>query len=230
MANMADGPGPNVLNMLGGSHYLQAEVDENLAAGVALTKIYGPFFYYNNKLPPGTANLHDLLFADAIAQAKAEQAAWPYTWFVNTGDGTYAQESGRATVSGTLAITDPGAPSASPGNTPISQTVDAVRGVWNYSMMGATTWTVNFTLTNAPTAGSMARFYLALASSDGANLTVTVNGTSIGAFGPGNPTDSVVRLGSHGAFWDDSLIFNSNLLKAGANTLTIKDSSAGGTL
>jgi hypothetical protein len=107
---------------------------------------------------------------------------------------------------------------------------DEYSTVWNYSMMGATTWTVNFTLTNAPTAGSMARFYLALASSDGANLTVAVNGTSIGAFGPGNPTDSVVRLGSHGAFWDDSLIFNSNLLKAGANTLTIKDSSAGGTL
>jgi rhamnogalacturonan endolyase len=352
MANMADGPGPNVLNMLGGSHYLQAEIDENIAAGVALTKIYGPFFYYNNKLPPATANLHNLLFADAIAQAKAEQAAWPYTWFVNTGDGTYVQESGRATVSGTFAITDPGAPSASSANmwiglapddgvdpqdqfftyqfwvrtgadgsftiphvlpgtyalfafgpgdggsfksatdytvtagqklslgtvswTPprtastvweigvpdrdsheflngpynysiwptsyvtyaanfgngVTYTVgtDDYSTVWNYSMMGDTTWTVNFTMTSAPTAGTMARFYLALASSDGANMTVKVNGTSIGAFSPGNPTDSVVRLGSHGAFWDDSLIFNSNLLKAGANTLTIEDSSATGTV
>ena len=81
-----------------------------------------------------------------------------------------------------------------------------------------------------PTAGSMARFYLALASSDGTNLSVSVNGTSIGAFAPGNTTDSVVRLGSHGAFWDTQLLFDSNLLKAGANTLTIKDSSAGGTI
>jgi rhamnogalacturonan endolyase len=352
MSNIADGPGPNVLNMLGGSHYLQAEVDENIAAGVDLTKIYGPFFYYANKVAPGTPNLHDVLFADAIAQAKAEQAAWPYTWFQNTGDGTYVQESGRATVSGTFAITDPGAPTASPagmwiglapddGVDPQNQfftyqfwvktgadgsftiphvlpgtyalfafgpgaagsfksatdyTVTAGQALalgtvswtpprtaatvweigvpdrdshefvsgpyayslwptsyvnyaakfgngvmytvgtddyataWNYSMMGATTWTVNFTLGSAPTAGSMARFYLALASSDGTNMTVSVNGTSIGAFQPGNSTDSVVRLGSHGAFWDTQLLFDGSLLKAGANTLTIKDSSTGGTV
>jgi rhamnogalacturonan endolyase len=352
MGNIANGPGPNLLNMLGGSHYLQAEVDESIAAGVALTKIYGPFFYYNNQLPAGTANLHNVLFADAIAQAKAEQAAWPYTWFKNTGDGTYVQESGRATVSGTFAITDPGAPDASPAGmwiglapddgvdpedqfftyefwvktgaggsftiphvipgtyalwafgpgaagtfknaTDITVTAGETRSlgtvswtppraastvweigvpdrdshefvsgpydyslwatsyvnyaarfgkgvdytvgtddystVWNYSMMGATTWTVNFTLANAPTAGSQGRFYLALASSDGANLTVALNGTSIGAFAPGNPTDSVVRLGSHGAFWDTQLLFNASLLKTGANTLTIKDSSTGGTV
>jgi rhamnogalacturonan endolyase len=351
MANMADGPGPNVLNMLGGSHYLQAEIDENIAAGVALTKIYGPFFYYNNKLPPGTSNLHDLLFADAIAQAHAEQAAWPYTWFVNTGDGTYVQENGRATVSGTFAIADPGAPTASPANmwiglapddgvdpqnqfftyqfwvrtgadgsftiphvlpgtyalwafgpgdagtfknapdvtvtagqtlnlgtvswTPprtastvweigvpdrdshefmngtyayslwptsyvtyasafgagVTYTVgtDDYSKVWNYSMVGAGRWTVNFTMATAPAAGNMARFYLALASNDGDNLTVDVNGTSIGAFDPpGNQSDAVVRLGSHGAFWDASIVFAASALKAGANTLTI--TSTGGTL
>jgi rhamnogalacturonan endolyase len=352
MSNMANGPGPNVLNMLGGSHYLQAEVDEDIAAGVDLTKIYGPFFYYVNKVAPGTANLHSVLFADAIAQAHAEQAAWPYPWFKNTGDGTYVQESGRATVSGTFAITDPGAPNASPGNMwiglasddgvdpqnqfftyqfwvrtaadgtftiphvlpgtyalwafgpgaagtfknatdvtvtagqslalgtiswtpprtastvweigvpdrdshefvngPLSYSLwatsyvsyaanfgngvtytagtDDYSKVWNYSMMGATTWTVKFTLASAPTAGTMGRFYLALASSDDAKLTVSVNGTSIGTFQPGNATDSVVRLGSHGAFYDTSLLFDANLLKAGANTLTIKDSTANATL
>jgi hypothetical protein len=102
--------------------------------------------------------------------------------------------------------------------------------VWNYSMMGATTWTVNFTLANAPTAGSQARVYFALASSDGANLSVSLNGTSIGAFAPGDATDSVVRLGSHGAFWDTQLVFKADLLKAGANTLTVTDSSTSGTL
>ena len=352
MGNIADGPGPNLLNMLGSSHYLQAEVDESTAAGVALSKVYGPFFYYNNKVPVGSANLHDVLFADAIAQAKAEQTAWPYTWFVNTGEGNYVDESGRGTVRGTFAITDPGATNASPagmwiGLTPddgvdpesqfftyqfwvktgadgsftiphviagtyalwafgpgaagtfknptditvaAGQTVNLgtvswtpprtaatvweigvpdrdshefVNGpydyslwatsyvnyssqfgngvdytvgkgdystVWNYSMMGAQTWTVDFTLANAPTMGSRGRFYVALASSDGANLTVSVNGTSIGSFQPGNPTDSVVRLGSQGAFWDTQLLFDANLLKAGANTLTIRDSSAGATL
>jgi rhamnogalacturonan endolyase len=352
MSHMAVGPGPNVLNMLGGNHYLQAEVAETIASGVDLTKIYGPFFYYVNRVPTGTPNAHDVLFADAIAQAKAEQAAWPYTWFQNTGDGTYLQESGRAMVSGTLAISDPGAPGASaagmwvglapddgvdpqyqfftyqfwvktaadgsftiphvlpgtyafyafgPGSAgsfknPTDVTVTAGQSlnlgklsftpprtastlweigvpdrdsheflngpydyslwatsyvnyarqfgkgvdytvgtddysqVWNYSMMGSTTWTVNFTLAKAATAGSQGRFYLALASSDGAYLTVKVNGTSIGAFAPGDATDSVVRLGSHGAFWDTQLLFNANLLKAGTNTLTITDSRAGGTV
>ena len=107
--------GPDLLNMLGGSHYEGAEASETIAAGTDLSKIYGPFFYYNNKVAAGTANGNDVMFADAIAQAKAEQAAWPYTWFVNPtgGDGNYAQESGRGTVTGTLTISDPGAPNAS---------------------------------------------------------------------------------------------------------------------
>ena len=109
--------GPDLLNMLGGSHYEGAEASESIPAGTQLSKVYGPFFYYNNKVAAGTPNGHDVLFADAIAQAKAEQAAWPYTWFVNPagGDGDYAQESGRATVTGTLTISDTGAPNASPG-------------------------------------------------------------------------------------------------------------------
>ena len=107
--------GPDLLNMLGGSHYEGAEASETIAAGTDLSKVYGPFFYYNNKVAAGTANGNDVMFADAIAQAKAEQAAWPYTWFVNPtgGDGNYAQESGRGTVTGTLTISDPGAPNAS---------------------------------------------------------------------------------------------------------------------
>ena len=353
MGNIAVGPGPNVLNMVGGSHYLpDSELAETVAAGATASKVFGPFFYYNNKVPAGTANAHDVLFADAIAQAKAEQAAWPYTWFKNTGDGTYVQENGRATVAGIFAITDPGAPKASPAGmwiglspdngvdpqyqfftyqfwvktaadgsftiphvlpgtyalwgfgpgaagtfknatdvtvtagqslnlgtvswTPprtaatvweigvpdrdsheflngsynyslwqtsyvnyaanfgngVNYTVgtDDYSKVWNYSMMGTATWTVSFTLANAPTAGGQGRFYLALASSDGANMSVGLNGTSIGTFSPANATDSVVRLGSHGAFWDTQLLFDANLLKAGANTLTIKDSSSAGTV
>ncbi len=110
--------GPDLLNMLGGSHYEGAEASESIAAGTELSKVYGPFFYYNNKVAAGTANGNDVLFADAIAQAKAEQKAWPYTWFVNPtgGDGNYVQESGRSTVAGTLTIADPGAPSASPAD------------------------------------------------------------------------------------------------------------------
>jgi rhamnogalacturonan endolyase len=102
--------GPTMLNMFGGSHYDMGN-DENVPAGTSVRKIYGPFFYYINKVPITTPDFHNVLFSDAIAQSKAEQGAWPYTWFKDTG---YVQESGRSTVSGTLAITDPGAPNASP--------------------------------------------------------------------------------------------------------------------
>jgi rhamnogalacturonan endolyase len=110
--------GPDLLNMLGGSHYEGAEASESIPAGTELSKVYGPFFYYNNSVPAGTANAGTVLFADAIAQAKAEQDAWPYSWFVNPtgGDGNYLQESGRGTVTGTLTIADTGAPNASAGD------------------------------------------------------------------------------------------------------------------
>ena len=110
--------GPDLLNMLGGSHYEGDENAETIASGTELSKVYGPFFYYNNSVPAGTANAGTVMFADAIAQAQAEQAAWPYSWFVNPtgGDGNYVPESGRGTVTGTLTIADTGAPNASAGD------------------------------------------------------------------------------------------------------------------
>ena len=344
--------GPTMLNMLGGSHYGMGNA-EAIAAGALVRKVYGPWFYYVNKVPAGTADFHNALFADAIAQAKAEQAAWPYTWFKDTG---YVPETGRGTVSGTFSINDPGAPNASPAGMWIglapdngvdfqfqfftyqfwvktasdgSFTIPHVRPgsyalyafgpgaagtfkktgvavtagqkldlgtvswtpartaatvweigvpdrdsheflngdslypywatsyvdyptefpkgitytagvddwskVWNFALMNDVNnaWatnppnTVNFTLPKAPTAGTQARFYLALASSFASGLSVAVNGTSIGNISPGNPSDAMVRLGSHGAFWDGQILFNANLLKAGANTLTIGQTKSG---
>jgi rhamnogalacturonan endolyase len=354
--------GPDLLNMLGGSHYEGAEASESIPAGTQLSKVYGPFFYYNNSVPAGTANAGTVLFADAIAQAKAEQAAWPYSWFVNPtgGDGDYVQESGRGTVTGTLAIADTGAPNASPGDmwiglapddgidpqaqfftyqywvktgcdgsftiphivpgtyalwafgrgaagtfttatgkipnssilTPFTkptasltvaagpaqnlgtvtitpprtaatvweigapdrdsheflngainytnwatsyETYAANFGngvtytagtdyskVWNYSDMDTAPWTVNFTMAAAPT--GQARLYVALAANSGGSLSVTVNGTSVGSLSPQNTSDAVTRLGSHGYYWDGQLVFAATSLKAGANTLVIKNS------
>ena len=48
-------------------------------------------------------------FKDALAQAEAENAAWPYNWFKLGG---YVPESGRGTVTGKLAIADPGNPAS----------------------------------------------------------------------------------------------------------------------
>jgi rhamnogalacturonan endolyase len=94
--------------------------------------------------------------------------------------------------------------------------------VWNYSDMDTSPWTVNFTMATAST--GQARFYVALAANEGGSLTVTVNGTQVGTLAPQNQSDAVTRLGSHGYFWDGELVFNANVLKAGANTLTIKGS------
>jgi rhamnogalacturonan endolyase len=336
--------GPTMLNMFGGSHYDMGN-DENVPAGTSVRKIYGPFFYYVNKVPITTPDFHNVLFNDAIAQSKAEQSAWPYTWFKDTG---YVQESGRSTVSGTFAITDPGAPNALPAGmwiglapangtdfqfqfftyefwtktgangaftiphvipgtyslyafgpggpgtfkkTPITVTAgqplnlgtvswtpprtaatiweigvpdrdsheflygDSLYGYWetayinypkefpngitytvgtdnysknwNWAIMNAQTWKVNFNLPKAPT-GTKAGFYLALASNDGSHLTLSANGTQIAAVNPTNTSDAVVRLGSHGAFWDTSIVFSAAALKAGANTLSI--SQSGGTV
>jgi rhamnogalacturonan endolyase len=347
--------GVAMLNMFGGSHYGMGN-SEIVAAGATMRKIYGPFFYYFNQgVGAGfiDTNINDpstqakalaqanSLFLDAQAQSAAEQSAWPYTWFPDTG---YKQESGRGTVTGTFAISDTGAPNASPANmwiglapddggvsfqeqfftyqfwvktgaggaftiphvlpgtynlwafgpgdvgtfenaTPITVTAgqslnlgtvtwtpprtastiwqigipdrdsheflngdslymywptswvnyaaDFGTGItytvgtddyatkWNYSMMNAQTWKVNFTLPKAPTAGTNGRLYVGLASSDGSNPQFSLNGTTIGNLTPGFTSDAVTRLGSHGAFWDTAVVFNANLLKAGANTLTI---------
>ena len=342
---------PVLLNMLGGQHYGMGDADD-VAQGETFRKIFGPFLIYVNKVASGTANAPAALFADANAQALAEQAAWPYPWFKDTG---YVLAAGRGTVTGTFTIADPGAPNASPagmwiglapdngtdfqfqaktyqfwtktaqdgsftipkvipgtyalyafgpgapgtfkktsvavsaGKTldlgtvtwtpprtaatvweigtpdrdsheflngdslyaywPTSYTLypkefpngvtfttgkDSAAKVWNYSLMNDSAagwapipaWNVDITLPNAPT-GSQARFYLGLASSYSSHLTVAVNGTQIASFYPGNASDAVVRLGSHGAFWDTSLVFSPSLLKAGANVLSIAQIKSG---
>lgn len=101
--------GPTLLNMLGGGHYGMGG-DWSMDAGQAFTKLYGPFLVYVNQVPSGTANAPIALWKDAVAQAKAEQAAWPYAWFK---DSAYVNASGRGSVSGTIRITDPGS-TASP--------------------------------------------------------------------------------------------------------------------
>jgi rhamnogalacturonan endolyase len=112
---------------------------------------------------------------------------------------------------------------------------DSWSKVWNWSLMNdgskgwatSVPWTVDFNLPKAPTTGTQGRFYLALASSYSSQLAVSLNGTDIGNFSPGNASDAVVRLGSHGAFWDTQILFAANLLKAGANTLSIGETKAG---
>jgi hypothetical protein len=97
-------------NPFNGGHYGFTS-DLAFAAGETWQKVYGPYFIYFNKVPAGTANPQDVLFADAQAQVAAEQGAWPYTWFTNPA---YVQQSGRGTVTGRMVINDTGNPNASP--------------------------------------------------------------------------------------------------------------------
>lgn len=99
---------PVLLNMLGGTHYGMGD-QTSVAAGEDWQKTYGPFLIYCNKVDAGTPNAPKALWEDAKAQAKAEQGAWPYAWYTNP---SYAQESGRSTVTGKLVINDSGNPSA----------------------------------------------------------------------------------------------------------------------
>jgi len=108
--------GTTVLNMLNGFHYGSGTNDSNWAAGEVWTKVYGPYFIYCNNITntitdPTQASSN--LFADAQAQAAAEQPAWPYSWFTNAN---YALASNRGAVTGQIVINDSGNPNASASN------------------------------------------------------------------------------------------------------------------
>ena len=114
--------GNTLLDMVGGGHY-GFGLSQNIPAGTFASKTFGPAFIYANQYTGSSGDPVSLkartLFADAQAQAAAEQSAWPYTWFspqpVSGGSGTvYPQSSGRGTVSGTFAINDAYNPGASP--------------------------------------------------------------------------------------------------------------------
>jgi rhamnogalacturonan endolyase len=116
--------GNTLLDMFGGGHY-GFGLSQDQPAGTFTSKTFGPAFIYANQYTGTATNVSiyaQALFADAQAQAQAEQSAWPYAWFnpqpESTGSGTtvsaYPQASGRASVSGTVAINDAFNPSASP--------------------------------------------------------------------------------------------------------------------
>lgn len=88
---------PTVLNYWKSSHYGGATltVDE----GEEWEKVVGPFLIYAN-----TGNSPDEMYQDAKAQAVTEAAKWPFSWV----DGVdYPGSEQRATVKGTLVLSDP---------------------------------------------------------------------------------------------------------------------------
>jgi rhamnogalacturonan endolyase len=127
--NADDNPVPIILDYWKGSHYGR-NTTCNIAAGEEWSKVVGPIFVYCNSLAnpekPSQADLDTLaatagnptipaawtnnanaLFNDALAQAKKENAAWPYDW-VNGVD--YPHLSERGNVTGQLVLNDSLAP------------------------------------------------------------------------------------------------------------------------
>jgi fibronectin type 3 domain-containing protein len=104
--------GTTILNMHNGSHY-GGGTDASWGTGEVWNKVYGPYFIYCNNVAntiTDRTQASSALYADAMAQAAAEQTAWPYYWFTNSG---YAPASGRGAIQGTMAIADSGNPNAS---------------------------------------------------------------------------------------------------------------------
>ncbi len=121
-------------NPFNGGHY-GFTADLTFTAGETWTRVYGPFLVYLNKVAPGTPNAPAALFADAQAQAAAEQGAWPYSWFQNPA---YVQASGRGAVTGRIVINDAGNPFASPAGlwVGIAQTPPSTIGNSDFQLFG----------------------------------------------------------------------------------------------
>ncbi|WP_345715176.1 polysaccharide lyase family protein [Luteolibacter yonseiensis] len=92
--DVGNGGLPTLLNMWHGSHYGGTVL--SLARGEKWSKVIGPFAIHFNKGadPAG-------LWAAALAEAKVERAAWPYSWVKMT---EYPAASGRGGVSGKIRI------------------------------------------------------------------------------------------------------------------------------
>jgi rhamnogalacturonan endolyase len=108
--------GTTILNVTRGSHY-GGGTDSSWAAAEVWTHVFGPYFIYCNNITntiTGTNQPAQALYADALAQAAAEETAWPYSWFTNVPD--YSPASNRGTVTGQILISDAYNPNASESN------------------------------------------------------------------------------------------------------------------
>ena len=99
--NALDAPAPpTLLNYWRGSHYGGSIC--NIGTNDAWTKVIGPFLIYCN-----SANDHDAMWHDALAEAGKESKAWPFDWVQGVD---YPHKNERATVTGKIILNDPQAP------------------------------------------------------------------------------------------------------------------------
>ena len=124
-----------LLMHFGRNHFGGSGTD--LVAGEAYRKMFGPFLLYCNSTT-ATTNAGDVLWADAKAQAAAEQAAWPYAWLDNAD---HPGPAGRGTATGRFVITDPLKPSVNATGAWIGLAApEAVAGNWQRQSKGYQYW------------------------------------------------------------------------------------------
>ena len=93
-------------------------------------------------------------------------------------------------------------------------------------------WKVNFNLTTAPTAGSTASVYVALAENFSSALILNVNGVNVTSpttgIVPGSSSNAMIRKGIHGAFSEVRFNFPASNLHAGSNQISFTLRITGG--
>jgi rhamnogalacturonan endolyase len=182
-----DGPTKQDLTAASGINHIHFGMDHyngpgvQVAAGEFWQKIYGPFLLYCNYEAGGA----DACWADAQAQAAAEQAAWPYTWLTYTP--AYPLADARGNVSGHFAIHDALKPDLTSANAWVGLAQPPPGGNWQFESKHYEYWTKadaegNFTIRNIRPGTYM--FY---AFTDGAvgefskqDVTVTTGQTQLG--------------------------------------------------
>jgi rhamnogalacturonan endolyase len=101
-----DGPTKQDLTAASGINHLHFGLDHyngpgvRVEAGEAWEKFFGPYLLYCNDNPAGG----DACWADAQAQARVEQSAWPYAWLASQP--AYLSAGQRGAVAGRLVIND----------------------------------------------------------------------------------------------------------------------------
>ena len=147
-----DGPTKQDLTAASGINHLHFGLNHynasstRVAAGEAWQKIFGPFLLYCNHAGTG-----DACWADAQAQAKAEQAAWPYAWL--TGNPLYPPTNGRGQITGHFVVQDALKPNVSAANAWIGVAQPDAGGNWQFESKRYQYWVKtdaqgNFTIPN----------------------------------------------------------------------------------
>jgi rhamnogalacturonan endolyase len=127
-----DGPTKQDLTAASGINHLHFGLDHynasstRVAAGEAWQKIFGPFLLYCNYAAGGG----DDCWADAQAQAKAEQAAWPYVWL--TANPAYPLANERGSITGHLIVRDALKPNLTGANAWVGVAQPEPNGNWQF--------------------------------------------------------------------------------------------------